>query len=160
MNMFWKRRKLKYAAVSKEGDEEVDLEDSKRSIFTPSCVRAALSTAVLLCTYFAPSIILTFYQRWLFQVNIFYFTFQQNFLLIRFLLFQKFKFPLSTVLVHLTVKFILAFIWRTCKACKQGKPNVIIAFKDNIVRVAPTGVFSGIDIGFSNWGLELITVSL
>ncbi|KRT81055.1 hypothetical protein AMK59_5179, partial [Oryctes borbonicus] len=138
-NMFWKRKKIKYAAVSKEGDEEIDLDDSKRSIFPSSIVLSSVLTAVLLCTYFAPSIILTFYQRWL---------------------FQEFRFPLSTVLVHLAVKFCMALIWRSCKSCLKGKPNVTVTFKENVMSVAPTGVFSGIDIGFSNWGLELITVSL
>lgn len=33
-------------------------------------------------------------------------------------------------------------------------------WKQYVVSVAPTGVFSGVDIGFSNWGLELIKVSL
>lgn len=66
--MFSKRKNLKYAAVRKEGDEEIDFQDSKKYILTPSCVRSSVFTAVLLCTYFAPSIVLTFYQRWLFQV--------------------------------------------------------------------------------------------
>ncbi|GJQ76924.1 hypothetical protein Trydic_g15122 [Trypoxylus dichotomus] len=137
--MFWKRKKIKYAAVSKEGDEEIDLDDPKRTAFTSSCIRSSLLTAALLCTYFTPSIILTFYQRWL---------------------FQEFRFPLSTVLIHLAVKFFLALLWRTCKSCLRGKPTVTVPCKENVISIAPTGVFSGIDIGFSNWGLELITVSL
>ncbi|KAI4471887.1 hypothetical protein MML48_1g16487 [Holotrichia oblita] len=65
--MFWKRKKIKYAAVNKAGDDDIDLDHPRKSVFTPSCVRSSLLTAVLLCTYFAPSIVLTFYQRWLFQ---------------------------------------------------------------------------------------------
>ncbi|KAI4471890.1 solute carrier family 35 [Holotrichia oblita] len=137
--MFWKRKKIKYAAVNKAGDDDIDLDHPRKSVFTPSCVRSSLLTAVLLCTYFAPSIVLTFYQRWL---------------------FQKFRFPLCTVLIHLTVKFLLSLLWRTIKSCSKGKPSLSVAFEDNIKSIAPTGVFSGIDIGFANWGLELITVSL
>jgi hypothetical protein len=29
-----------------------------------------------------------------------------------------------------------------------------------VKKMAPTGIASGLDIGLSNWGLELITVSL
>ncbi|XP_018332587.1 solute carrier family 35 member C2 isoform X2 [Agrilus planipennis] len=41
-----------------------------------------------------------------------------------------------------------------------GRPRAHVSWRDHIVAVAPTGLFSGIDIGFSNWGLELVTVSL
>lgn len=58
------------------------------------------------------------------------------------------------------VKFLLAGLVRLCLIRKQNKQRVVLGWKEYVLAVAPTGVFSGIDIGFSNWGLELITVSL
>lgn len=36
----------------------------------------------------------------------------------------------------------------------------MLNWKEYVLAVSPTGIFSGIDIGLSNWGLELVTVSL
>lgn len=35
-----------------------------------------------------------------------------------------------------------------------------IDWKIAVRKLAPTGIFSGIDIGFSNWALELVPISL
>ncbi|XP_022913966.1 solute carrier family 35 member C2 [Onthophagus taurus] len=137
--MVWIRKKQKYKAVDSIADEDVDIEMPKLPYFTPSCVRASLITGALIAIYFAPSIGLTFYQRWL---------------------LQKFKFPLFTVLIHLVVKFLLAALWRSCASLKNDKPKLVVPLKDIFTSIAPPGFFSGIDIGFSNWGLELITISL
>lgn len=60
----------------------------------------------------------------------------------------------------MTVKYILAMLIRIILAKRQGKERVLVGWKDYVLVVAPTGVFSGIDISFSNWGLELVNVSL
>lgn len=36
----------------------------------------------------------------------------------------------------------------------------MLSFMTCLRSVAPTGLASGIDVGFSNWGLELVTISL
>lgn len=41
-----------------------------------------------------------------------------------------------------------------------GTPRVTLPLFVSLKFVAPTGIASGIDVGFSNWGLELVTVSL
>lgn len=60
----------------------------------------------------------------------------------------------------MVVKFLLAALVRLCFIRKANKARVDVGWKEYVKSVAPTGLFSGIDIGFSNWGLELITVSL
>lgn len=60
----------------------------------------------------------------------------------------------------MTVKYILAMLIRIIIAKRQGKERVLVGWKEYVLAVAPTGVFSGIDISFSNWGLELVNVSL
>lgn len=67
---------------------------------------------------------------------------------------------MSAVLVHMIVKYILACIIRYVLQCEQNTKKMILGWKEYIFSVASIGVFSGVDIGFSNWGLELINVSL
>lgn len=133
------RRQQKYEAVESLPDDEVDVELKKRRIFTTPCLWYSLRTVLLIFTYFVPSIGLTFYQRWL---------------------YQSFRFPLTVVLIHLLVKYGLATVIRLLLIYQQGRPRVMLNWKEYIVAVSPTGIFSGIDIGLSNWGLELVTVSL
>lgn len=37
---------------------------------------------------------------------------------------------------------------------------VKLSWDVNVSKFAPIGISSGIDVGFSNWGLELVNVSL
>lgn len=80
--MFASNRRTKYTAV-KNPDETVDFEPINRKIFTPSCFKTSIFTGILIGTYFIPSIGLTFYQRWLYQVCKHYelssFVFSHNF---------------------------------------------------------------------------------
>ncbi|XP_044269319.1 solute carrier family 35 member C2 [Tribolium madens] len=133
------RQKFKYEAVDSDDEPPSDFEEKKRGFFNSACFWSSLFTSILIGTYYIPSICLTFYQRWL---------------------FQTFHFPLVTVLVHMIVKFLLAVIIRAVLERKQGKQRVMLEWREYLVAVAPMGVFSGLDIGFSNWGLELIKVSL
>lgn len=58
------------------------------------------------------------------------------------------------------VKYILAVIIRIILTKKQGQERIHLNWREFIVAVAPTGIFSGLDIGLSNWGLELVNISL
>lgn len=49
---------------------------------------------------------------------------------------------------------------RTTYRVFTGKSRVHIDWRKSFKKLAPTGVAAGIDIGFSNWGLELVTISL
>jgi hypothetical protein len=66
--MLGKRQKLKYEAVENEEEETTDFEEKKRSLCNAACFWSTLFTSILIGTYYVPSICLTFYQRWLFQV--------------------------------------------------------------------------------------------
>ncbi|XP_060535144.1 solute carrier family 35 member C2 isoform X2 [Cylas formicarius] len=137
------KKGVKYTAVDKSDlpheVETVEFEPMRRKICSPACLWSSLFTGVLIGTYYIPSVGLTFYQRWL---------------------LQRFPFPLLTVLVHMFVKYLLASMIRFILIKRQNKQRTVIGWKEYVTAVAPTGLFSGIDIGFSNWGLELITVSL
>jgi len=39
-------------------------------------------------------------------------------------------------------------------------PSVQLSWDSKVSKFAPIGISSGIDVGFSNWGLELVNVSL
>lgn len=68
--MFGRRQKMKYNLVESKGDETVELEPVKRaSNFTGACLWSSVGTGLLIGIYFVPSVGLTFYQRWLFQVR-------------------------------------------------------------------------------------------
>ncbi|XP_059620269.1 solute carrier family 35 member C2 [Phlebotomus argentipes] len=100
--------------------------------------QTALFTLCLILMYFTLSIGLTFYQR---------------------SLLQEFKFPLSVVLYHLVIKLLLSGLVRCLYRLITGKPRVVLSCR-NLLKVVPTGLASGLDIGFSNWGLELVNISL
>ncbi|XP_071446514.1 solute carrier family 35 member C2 [Hetaerina americana] len=111
--------------------------------YVNKCHRGLLTvyirTLSLIGVYYIFSIGLVFYQHWL----------------LKFL-----PFPLSVAVCHMAVKFILAGICRMLWECYHQKDRVTVEWKNYILKVAPTGLASGLDIGISNWGLELVTVSL
>lgn len=98
-----------------------------------------ISTTAIIILYFILSIGLTFYQRWL---------------------LQKFHFPLSVVICHLVVKFSASALYRSMWQCIRHKRRVTVDWNNYLYKLAPIGIASGLDVGFSNWGIELITVSL
>lgn len=75
-------------------------------------------------------------------------------------LLQGFHFPLSVVIYHLLVKFGLAALLRAVICLYSGTPRVVLPFMLSVRSVAPTGLASGVDVSFSNWALEMVTVSL
>ncbi|KAJ6636691.1 Solute carrier family 35 member C2 [Pseudolycoriella hygida] len=99
----------------------------------------AISTIGLILIYFTLSIGLTFYQR--------------NFL-------KQFQYPLFVVSCHLLFKFFLSCMIRVVYRIFTGKSRIHIDWRTSLKKMSPAGLASGIDIGFSNWGLELVTVSL
>lgn len=104
-----------------------------------SFTNTIIITLILILCYFTLSIGLTFYQRWL---------------------LQEFKFPLSVVLYHLCIKLVLSAIVRAILRCATKKNRILLDWRTSVRKILPTGLASGIDIGFSNWGLELVQISL
>lgn len=104
-----------------------------------SFANTVIVTLFLIMCYFTLSIGLTFYQR---------------------LLLQEFKFPLSVVVYHLCIKLVMSAVVRAIYRCVTKKPRIILDWRTSVRKILPTGLASGIDIGFSNWGLELVQISL
>lgn len=65
-----------------------------------------------------------------------------------------------TVVVHMIVKYFLAISFYTILPRQGNRPKLLLDWKEYISTVAVVGIFSGFDIGLSNWGLELVPVSL
>lgn len=63
------------------------------------------------------------------------------------------------VLYHLIIKYTLAAMFRIIYRLVTGRRRVDIDCKSSL-KIAPVGFASGIDIGFSNWGLGLVQISL
>lgn len=119
--------------------QEKDDTGRNKPLCTRTCCKYVLTTASLILLYFSLSIGLTFYQRWL---------------------LQRLKFPLFVTTGHLFLKFLTALVFRVTYECFTKKPRVTLSWYNYITKAAPVGLASGFDVAFSNWGLELITVSL
>nr|CAD7409862.1 unnamed protein product [Timema poppensis] len=101
--------------------------------------KVVAQSLVLIVVYFSLSIGLTFYQRWL---------------------LKDFHYPLFVVLTHLMVKLLLAWLCRAIYSWRTAQKRVVLSWTNYVTKVGPTGMASGLDVGFSNWGLALVTVSL
>ncbi|OXU27569.1 hypothetical protein TSAR_011524 [Trichomalopsis sarcophagae] len=111
---------------------------SKKAIFW----RKMMQSIILISIYFVLSIGLTFYQKWLYGD-------------------YKFNFPLFVVCCHLVMKFFLASLIRHIrKCCKTQQQICRLSWQTAIWTIGPPGIASGLDIGFSNWAMSLITMSL
>lgn len=55
---------------------------------------------------------------------------------------------------------MMSFMVRWIYKLVTGKSRVLLDARTSLKTMAPTGFASGIDIGFSQWGLELVQVSL
>lgn len=73
---------------------------------------------------------------------------------------KRFQFPLSISVVHYAVVFILTAITRRIWEFYSSEKRVILEWSVYIKRVGPTAVATALDIGFSNWSLMFITISL
>lgn len=128
----------KYEQLSLKSDADEDVLTTKPKPSEEYIQKNLLSLGLILL-YFSLSIGLTFYQRWL---------------------LTDFKFPLTVVMYHLIVKWLLSVLVRTILYVATGTPQLVLPWLTCLRSVGPTGLASGIDVGFSNWGLELVTISL
>ncbi|XP_017071480.1 solute carrier family 35 member C2 [Drosophila eugracilis] len=102
-------------------------------------MQMAVGTLAIILLYLTLSISLTFYQT---DIN------------------RQMPFPLAIVSYHLVVKFLLAALARKIYRLRMGRSRVQLDWRIALRKMAPTGVASAIDIGFSNWGLALVPISL
>ncbi|RWS10884.1 solute carrier-like protein [Dinothrombium tinctorium] len=99
----------------------------------------AFRTVCLILLYYCFSIGITFYQKWF---------------------IKGFHYPLTVVFCHLIIKFLLSSIARNLYTVVTGVNRVTLHCTGNAKKLAMTGIASALDIGFSNWSFEFITVSL
>ena len=64
-------------------------------------------------------------------------------------------FPAFIVILHVIMKFIFASALRSALECQSGRPRVVLPFSRYLSKVLLVGVFSAIDIMFSQWSLEV-----
>lgn len=93
--------------------------------------------------------------------------------------FQSMPYPLSMVVIHLTLKFLLASLFRTvysklcaarCESRRIATANrrnedpdpdrIVLNWGPYVKRVALVSMASAMDIGLSQWSLKFITVAL
>jgi len=98
------------------------------------------SQVILLVTsYWACSIGLTFYNRHL---------------------FHHFDAPIASTTCHFFITFALCGFTRKVRQCVTGHNAILLGWSDYAKKLIPTGLISALDIGLSNWSLVYITVPL
>ncbi|XP_037077630.1 solute carrier family 35 member C2-like [Pollicipes pollicipes] len=110
-----------------------------KNIMDFELMKYAFKSIGCLLTYFFFSISLTFYQK---------------------SLLQELRFPLSIVLAHLTVKFLLAATVRNYLECTYNTQRTTLSWRQFWRKMSAPGVLSALDIGLSQWSFEFITVTL
>ncbi|KAJ8687428.1 hypothetical protein QAD02_023222 [Eretmocerus hayati] len=111
---------------------------AKNDIF----VRRITRILILILVYFIFSISLTFYQKRFYDVN-------------------ESKLPLVVVSSHLVLKYLFASTIRHFrKCCKSHQQICHLSWQNIMWTLVPPGVASGLDIGLSNWGMSLVTMSM
>lgn len=96
-------------------------------------------TIGLVGLYHLFSIGLTFYQKWF---------------------IKDFPFPLSVVICHLVVKFVLAAQLRMISEWYTGQERITLPWGDYMKKLSIVGFASALDIGLSNWSFRFISISL
>ena len=64
------------------------------------------------------------------------------------------------MIYHLIIKFILSSWLRFIYKYVTGIPRITLSWHVYVRKVASIGITSALDIGFSNWSFEFITISL
>lgn len=109
------------------------------SILERHCLLVSVRTFGLIFVYYIFSIGITFYQKWF---------------------IRRFHYPLTIVVCHMFVKFLLAALIRGLYRHFTGTARITLPWRENIRKMSLPGVASALDIGFSNWSFEFITISL
>lgn len=140
------RSHIKYQ-IAKDADDTSDYflqpvqELSNISKKEISLWKKIFRTIILIFCYFILSVGLTFYVQWLYNT-------------------YGFHFPLTVVICHLLLKFLLSALIRCIKACWKKQQQLKLPLQSIIGMVMPVGIASGLDVGLSNWAISLITMSL
>ncbi|QQP54830.1 Solute carrier family 35 member C2 [Caligus rogercresseyi] len=71
---------------------------------------------------------------------------------------KVYPYPLTIVLCHLIVKFLLA--WSIRVLLGGRRTNVALDWRTYLEQLSIIGITSALDIGLSNWAIEFVTISL
>jgi len=99
----------------------------------------AFRTLALVSFYYAASIGLTFYQKWL---------------------IKKLQFPLTIVLCHFIMKFLASGGCRMVYTIYTGLERVTLGWSHMMGRIGVVALVASLDIGLSQWSFEYIDVAL
>lgn len=110
-----------------------------RKLFGFQQLRAVIKTLGYILFMYVFSISLTFYNKWM---------------------LKRFHYPLSVSVVHYALVFVIAAVLRFLWEIKTEKQRIILPWPVYLKRVLPTAMACALDIGFSNWSLMFITISL
>jgi len=130
-----KRNVLK--KLAKEG--KATKAELKNQMKSSSFWSATLKTLLLICFYYSTSIGLTFYQNWL---------------------MKELRFPLTIVLTHFIIKFLLASLCRAVFTAYTGVERVVLGWAALLGKVGLVSLVASLDIGLSQWSFEYIDVAL
>lgn len=124
---------------SREAQIRINCTNEAESVTRKKRFTMIIRSICSILIYYLFSITLTFYNRYL---------------------FKTYNYPLSITLVHMVVKLLLACLVRFFLTVCYKSKRVHLDCKTYMTRLLPTSLTSSIDIGFSNWSLQYITVSL
>jgi len=99
----------------------------------------AIRTMALIGFYYAASIGLTFYQKWL---------------------IKRLQFPLTIVLCHFVMKFVASGGCRLIYSLYTGIQRVTLGWPHMMGRIGIVALVASLDIGLSQWSFEYIDVAL
>jgi len=101
--------------------------------------RSTMKTLLLIMFYYSTSIGLTFYQNWL---------------------MKELRFPLTIVLTHFIIKFLMASICRAAFTFHTGVERITLGWAALLGKVGLVSLVASLDIGLSQWSFEYIDVAL
>ncbi|XP_015790955.1 solute carrier family 35 member C2 isoform X2 [Tetranychus urticae] len=108
-------------------------------MFDKAVYLKGIRTLSLILLYYCFSIGITFYQKWF---------------------LKGFHFPFLVVTCHMIMKFLLSAVVRFIMILVTGNFRATLNCSANVKKLATIGFASALDIGFSNWSFEYITISL
>lgn len=104
-----------------------------------SSIAHVIGVAFLVIFFYASSISLTFYNKWM---------------------SKRYTFPLAVTMVHFVVVFLLALISRKVLEIYTKKKRIVLGWSVYFKRIFPAAIAGSLDIGLSNWSIMLSTISI
>ena len=98
-----------------------------------------VGTALFCIIFYASSLSLTFYNKWM---------------------TQRLRFPLFVSLIHFIIVFLVTVHVRRCISYYKDHKFVVLEWSIYLKKVFPSAIATSLDISLSNWSIMLSTVSI